>query len=79
MISDCREVLREQAVGYVRAIQWNLHYYYHGVPSWSWFFPQHYSPYISDVTDFAGLDIQFDLSSPFLPFQQLLAVLPPGR
>ena len=23
-------VLREQAVGYVKAIQWNLHYYYHG-------------------------------------------------
>ncbi|CAG0917946.1 unnamed protein product [Notodromas monacha] len=70
--------LRELALGYVRAIQWNLHYYYHGVQSWSWFFPQHYSPFISDVTNFAGFDVSFDMGHPFLPFQQLMAVLPPA-
>ena len=32
----CREVLREQATGYVKALQWILYYYYTGVPSWSW-------------------------------------------
>lgn len=31
-----REELRDQAESYVRAIQWNLHYYYHGCASWSW-------------------------------------------
>jgi 5'-3' exoribonuclease 1 len=30
------DVLEDQAFGYVRAIQWILHYYYDGVPSWSW-------------------------------------------
>ena len=30
------DVLREQAEGYIRAVQWNLHYYYNGVQSWSW-------------------------------------------
>ncbi|KAK6030201.1 hypothetical protein OSTOST_03672 [Ostertagia ostertagi] len=28
--------LRQQAEGYVRAIQWNLHYYYRGCVSWNW-------------------------------------------
>ncbi|PSN30434.1 5'-3' exoribonuclease 1, partial [Blattella germanica] len=71
------EVLRSQADGYVRAIQWNLHYYYDGVCSWSWFYPHHYAPYISDICKFSDdLELNFDLGTPFLPFEQLLAVLP---
>ncbi|ULU07534.1 hypothetical protein L3Y34_018919 [Caenorhabditis briggsae] len=68
--------LRAQAEGYVRAIQWNLHYYYHGCVSWSWFYPHHYAPFISDVQGFADMKIEFELSKPFQPFEQLLAVLP---
>uniref|UniRef100_A0A1I7UUL0 5'-3' exoribonuclease 1 n=1 Tax=Caenorhabditis tropicalis TaxID=1561998 RepID=A0A1I7UUL0_9PELO len=68
--------LRAQAEGYVRAIQWNLHYYYHGCVSWSWFYPHHYAPFISDVQGFADMKIEFELSKPFHPFEQLLAVLP---
>lgn len=30
------EVLKEQAAGYVQAIQWILLYYYEGVQSWNW-------------------------------------------
>ncbi|XP_072761689.1 5'-3' exoribonuclease 1 isoform X2 [Anoplolepis gracilipes] len=70
------EVLRSQAEGYVRAIQWNLRYYYEGCCSWSWYYPHHYAPYISDIKDFKDLKLEFELGEPFLPFQQLLAVLP---
>jgi 5'-3' exoribonuclease 1 len=70
------EVMREQAEGYVRAIQWNLNYYYNGVCSWSWFYPHHYSPYISDIKGFSDLKIEFELGKPFKPYEQLLAVLP---
>ncbi|CAH1395383.1 unnamed protein product [Nezara viridula] len=70
------EVLRSQAECYVRAIQWNLFYYYTGCPSWSWFYPHHYAPYVSDIKGFTDFDFKFDLSAPFQPFQQLLAVLP---
>ncbi|RZC39325.1 5'-3' exoribonuclease 1 like, partial [Asbolus verrucosus] len=72
------EVMRDQAEGYVRAIQWNLHYYYDGVCSWSWFYPHHYSPYISDIKGFSDLKIEFELGKPFKPYEQLLAVLPPA-
>ncbi|VDD92658.1 unnamed protein product [Enterobius vermicularis] len=71
-----KEQLQEQAEGYVRAIQWNLHYYYHGCCSWNWFYPHHYAPYISDVFNFSDMKLDFELSEPFHPFEQLLAVLP---
>ncbi|KAL3861178.1 hypothetical protein ACJMK2_007243 [Sinanodonta woodiana] len=70
------EVLRDQAEGYVRAIQWILLYYFEGVPSWGWYYPHHYAPYISDVKDFKDMNIEFEYGQPFLPFQQLMAVLP---
>ncbi|BFZ23484.1 hypothetical protein BsWGS_26524 [Bradybaena similaris] len=70
------DVLKDQAHGYVIAIQWILLYYFDGCPSWSWFYPHHYAPYISDVKGFSDMKITFELSKPFLPFQQLMAVLP---
>ncbi|XP_045764517.1 5'-3' exoribonuclease 1 isoform X1 [Maniola jurtina] len=70
------EVLADQAEGYVRAIQWNLYYYYKGCPSWCWYYPHHYAPYISDIRGFKDLKIEFELGEPFKPFEQLLAVLP---
>lgn len=71
-----RDIMRSQAEGYIRAIQWNLYYYYNGCCSWSWYYPHHYAPYISDIKNFKDLKLEFDLGTPFLPFQQLLAVLP---
>uniref|UniRef100_A0A6P7H425 5'-3' exoribonuclease 1-like n=1 Tax=Diabrotica virgifera virgifera TaxID=50390 RepID=A0A6P7H425_DIAVI len=70
------EVMRDQAEGYVRAIQWNLNYYYNGCCSWSWFYPHHYAPYISDIKGFTDLKLEFDMGKPFLPYEQLLGVLP---
>lgn len=70
------EVLEDQAECYIRAIQWNLHYYYNGCVSWSWYYPHHYAPYISDIKNFSHLNLKYEMGEPFLPFQQLLAVLP---
>ncbi|XP_063077611.1 5'-3' exoribonuclease 1-like isoform X2 [Engraulis encrasicolus] len=70
------EFLASQAKCYVEAIQWVLHYYYHGVQSWSWYYPHHYAPFLSDVTNISDLKFTFDLAKPFMPFEQLLGVLP---
>ena len=40
------------------------------------YFEHHYAPYISDIKDFADMKIEFDIAKPFLPFEQLMAVLP---
>ncbi|KAJ7394677.1 5'-3' exoribonuclease 1 [Desmophyllum pertusum] len=71
-----RDVMAEQTFQYVTGIQWILSYYFSGVPSWSWFYPFHYAPYMSDIRNFSELDIKFELGTPFVPFEQLLAVLP---
>ncbi|RXM36848.1 5'-3' exoribonuclease 1 [Acipenser ruthenus] len=74
VVSD--EFLAGQAECYVLAIQWILHYYYHGVQSWSWYYPYHYAPYLSDIRNFSKMKLLFDMGKPFLPFEQLLGVLP---
>lgn len=64
---------------YLEGLIWVYHYYMHGCISWSWFFPYHYAPLISDlvnITQYASR-IKFDRGTPFLPYQQLLGVLPP--
>ena len=61
---------------YVEGLCWVLKYYYEGCPSWSWYYPFHYAPFASDLTCIYEYNIQFTLSQPFQPIQQLLAVLP---
>ena len=40
------------------------------------YYPFHYAPYVSDIKDFQDHPLSFDMGKPFLPFEQLLAVLP---
>ncbi|XP_066932891.1 5'-3' exoribonuclease 1-like isoform X3 [Clytia hemisphaerica] len=61
---------------YIRALQWIAHYYFNGLQSWSWYYPYHYAPFISDVANFIVQDLHFEIGHPFKPFEQLLAVLP---
>lgn len=58
---------------------WTWKYYCCGCPSWRWFYPYHYAPMASDLVGltWATNISDFGKSEPFLPFQQLLAVLPP--
>ena len=37
---------------YYRGLCWVIGYYSEGVPSWSWMFPYHYSPFVSDVAKY---------------------------
>ncbi|KAG2735510.1 hypothetical protein G9P44_001724 [Scheffersomyces stipitis] len=67
---------------YVEGLQWVLYYYYQGVPSWNWYYRYHYSPRISDISIGLeelikkGEELKFEKSTPFKPFEQLMAVLP---
>ena len=33
----------------LRGLRWTLHYYLLGTPSWSWYFPYHHAPLLTDV------------------------------
>ena len=62
---------------YIEGLFWVFEYYYNGCISWSWFYPFHYAPFASDLTDLSDIKIKFDLNRPFFAFEQLLSVLPP--
>uniref|UniRef100_A0AAV1UG39 Uncharacterized protein n=1 Tax=Peronospora matthiolae TaxID=2874970 RepID=A0AAV1UG39_9STRA len=67
---------------YMEALVWCLAYYYQGPPSWAWYYPYHYAPMISDLTDIEDLiaNVKFDedpsIAGPLLPFEQLMSNLP---
>ena len=69
--------IRALVFNYIEGMQWVLHYYYEGNASWGWFYRYHYAPQISDVTDIGEFSFAFQLGTPFLPFEQLMGVLPP--
>jgi 5'-3' exoribonuclease 2 len=69
--------LQRMAYTYVQGLCWVLKYYYQGVPSWNWYYPFHYAPFASDLRNIDSYGpIEFELSEPFRPIEQLLAVFP---
>lgn len=69
--------IRALVFNYIEGMQWVLHYYYEGNSSWGWFYRYHYAPQISDLNNISEFAFAFDLGTPFLPFEQLMGVLPP--
>ncbi|KAA0177679.1 hypothetical protein FNF27_00851 [Cafeteria roenbergensis] len=66
------------ARAYVEGLLWVFHYYYRGVASWRWYYPQHYAPFASDLVDVAKYKVdKWELGTPFRPMEQLMGVLPP--
>ncbi len=66
-----------------------MQYYYRGVPSWTWYYAYHYSPFASDLCRYIPYvhlplvvmsreerTVHFEKGEPLLPFQQQMGCLP---
>lgn len=67
---------------YLEGLVWNLKYYYEGCVSWEWFYPYHYGPMLSDLTNIDQMlsEISFEgqMGNPLKPFEQLMGCMPPS-
>ncbi len=70
------EVVKDMVEKFVEGLMWVMAYYYEGVASWTWYYPYHYAPFASDMVKIAHIQPSFQLGEPFLPVNQLMAVLP---
>ncbi|GMF56021.1 unnamed protein product [Phytophthora fragariaefolia] len=74
--------LEQVKKSYMEALVWCFAYYFQGPQSWSWYYPYHYAPMVSDLTDIEDMitNVTFDadpsISGPLLPFEQLMSNLP---
>eukprot|EP01103_Thecamoeba_quadrilineata_P015656 TRINITY_DN5010_c0_g5_i2.p1 TRINITY_DN5010_c0_g5~~TRINITY_DN5010_c0_g5_i2.p1 ORF type:complete len:1677 (+),score=317.46 TRINITY_DN5010_c0_g5_i2:59-5089(+) len=80
-IDDLSRFIPDICSAYIDGLRWVLYYYYYGCVSWNWFYPYHYAPLATDLSKVAQYNRAkvFEMSRPFLPFQQLLGVLPPSN
>ncbi|KAI9990834.1 hypothetical protein PInf_018446 [Phytophthora infestans] len=74
--------LEQVKKAYMEALVWCLAYYFQGPQSWAWYYPYHYAPMVSDLTDIEEMigNVKFDedpsIAGPLLPFEQLMSNLP---
>ena len=64
---------------YLSGLDWIIKYYKNGVPDWKWYYPYDYAPPANILMRYID-DFKYPVykkSTPLLPLQQLLAVLPP--
>lgn len=68
---------------YMNGVKWVTEYYFKGCPSWTWSYPYHHAPFVSDLSNFLQTSkydhdkVVFDEGISLKPTEQLLAVLPP--
>ena len=78
--ADKHRALRK---AYIEGLAWNLRYYFQGCASWSWYYPYHYGPMLSDLVRIPELlnEVDFEgekAGKPLKPFEQLMGCMPPS-
>ncbi len=66
---------------YIKGLQFVMYYYFHGCPSWTWYYPYFMSPFLSDLITVVAANANkikniFEEAEPYKPFDQLAYILP---
>jgi hypothetical protein len=73
--------LDDIVMNYIKGIQFVMYYYFHGIPSWTWYYPFFISPFLSDFTRVMEkyldqITVNFPKDHPYNPYDQLAYILP---
>lgn len=76
--NDLEEFAKKMVYHYMCGLKWVTLYYFDSCPSWGWYYPYDYPPFIGDIykymIDFDS--INFEYGNNLCPYEQLLCVLP---
>lgn len=74
-LSECN---REQiCLDYISGLNWVINYYKIGIPSWKWYYPYFYAPFLTDlVTSIKNFKYKKLIDKPINNVVQLMSVLP---
>jgi 5'-3' exoribonuclease 2 len=82
-LEEYNNVINRLVENYLESLLFTLKYYFQGCPSWNWHYKYRVPPLLSDVYNLLENskininDINFELGTPYTPFQQLMLILPP--
>jgi 5'-3' exoribonuclease 2 len=82
-LEEYNNVINRLVKNYLESLLFTLKYYFQGCPSWNWHYKYRVPPLLSDVYNLLENskininDINFELGTPYTPFQQLMLILPP--
>lgn len=74
-----KEEIKNLVFDFLDGMVWVFEYYTKGCPSFSWYYKHYYPPFVDDICYFIDewKIPSFKKDTPHLPFQQLMAILPP--
>lgn len=64
---------------YIEGLEFYCQYYYKGLPSWTWYYPFHYTPLLCDVDDYisrSNVKVELKKDEPFDPILALMFMFP---
>ena len=73
---DTEEEIKNICLEYINGMNWVINYYKHGIPSWKWYYPYFYAPFLSDICKYVKnykYKTEKDLV-PITPYEQLMCV-----
>jgi len=80
--NEIEEFSKKLVTHYLIGIKWVTMYYFDDCPSWNWYYPFDYPPFITDIAkhlpEINLNKMKFNIGKPLKPFMQLLAVFPPS-
>ena len=75
---DIEDFAKQMVYHYMRGLKWITLYYFDTCPSWEWYYPYDYPPFLTDIYKYQVSfdDINFEIGNHLCPFEQLMCVLP---